>query len=114
MAFEGDEEQLSSKREELASLDGRNKVIVERLQSEKCSFDLFQVYIHNGQAGKLLDRIGNHIRDFCIAHVYIAYSPIQSEESGNEQTKNQRRLDSAQQSVMGNVRLIARAAKFTR
>lgn len=33
MAFEGDEEKLTSKREELASLDKRNTTIMKRLQS---------------------------------------------------------------------------------
>ena len=34
MAFDGDEEQLSSKRGELASIDGRHAKIRERLQSK--------------------------------------------------------------------------------
>jgi hypothetical protein len=57
MAFEGDEEQLSSKKEELASLDGRHKTIMERLKS-KSSFLFYSEHIHTGQIKKLWTSVG--------------------------------------------------------
>jgi hypothetical protein len=69
MAFKGDEEQLSAKKDELASLDGRHKTIMERLKSKKSSSDLIlNVSTMYKLKNYLTCGVGNRIRAMINAH----------------------------------------------